>query len=130
MAASTKTKSAPSSNGSAASNAGLKVREAGDTVVSTARRVRGPVLLAGATAAGLASGLALGSRMASKRRGRVALLGALGKAASELASVGSQLSDTRDEAREIRKHLENANKRSPIEVVLDGLTHRRGAHKL
>lgn len=130
MAQSTKTRSASSSNGSASSGAGLKVKEAGDTVASTARRVRMPVLVAGATAAGLAGGLALGSRKARKRRGMVALVGALGKAASELGSVGSQLSETRDEARQIRKHLENANKRSPIEVVLDGLTHRRGAHKL
>jgi hypothetical protein len=43
--------------------------------------------------------------------------------------MNSQLSDTKDEARQIREHLKMANKRSPIEVVLDGLTHRRGAHK-
>jgi hypothetical protein len=30
---------------------------------------------------------------------------------------------------EIREQLDKANRQSPLEVVLDGLTHRRGAHK-
>ena len=145
--AATKTSSRPSANGSAASTAGAKVKEAGGAVASTARRVRAPVL----AAAGLAGGLAMGSRMASKRRGLGGLLAprprvfgvpigpksglvktveVVGKAAKELSSVSTQLSDTRDEARQIRRHLKMANTRSPLEVVLDGLTHRRGAHKL
>lgn len=149
--AATKTSSRPSANGSAASTAGAKVKEAGGAVASTARRVRAPVLAAGAAAAGLAGGLAIGSRMASKRRGLGGLLAhrprvfgvpigptsglvktveVVGKAAKELSSVSTQLSDTRDEARQIRQHLKMANTRSPLEVVLDGLTHRRGAHKL
>ena len=149
--AATKTRSGQSTNGNAASSTGAKVKEAGGAVASTARRVRAPVLAAGATAVGLAGGMALGSRMASKRRSLGALLAprprvlgvplgpksglvrtaeAVGKAAKGLSSVGHQLSDTKDEARQIREHLEQANKRSPIEVVLDGLTHRRGGHKL
>ena len=151
--AATKTRSGQSAsrNGDAASNAGAKVKEAGGAVASTARRVRAPVLAAGATAVGLAGGMALGSRLASKRTGLGALLAprprvlgvplgrksglvrtaeAAGKAAKELSSLNNQLSDTKHEARQIREHLEQANKRSPIEVVLDGLTHRRGGHKL
>lgn len=149
--AATKTRSGQSANGNAASSAAAKVKEAGGAVTSTARRVRGPALAAGATAVGLAGGLAIGSRMASNRRGLGALLAprprvfgvpvgpksglmrtaeVVGKAAKELGSVTTQLSDTRDEARQIRQHLEMANKRSPVEVVLDGLTHRRGGHKL
>jgi hypothetical protein len=54
----------------------------------------------------------------------------VGTAAKGLSSVSNQLSETRDEARQIREQLEMSNKRSPIEVVLDGLTHRRGGHKL
>lgn len=146
MATTTKTKSARSSNGSTASGPGTKVKEAGGAVASTARRVRGPVV----AAAGLAGGMALGSRMASKRRGLGRLLAprrrvlgvpigrksglvttvaAVGKAASGLGKAASQLSDVKDEARQLREQLEMANRRSPIEVVLDGLTHRRGAHK-
>jgi hypothetical protein len=149
--AATQTRSGRSANGNTASNAGDKVKGVGGAVASTARKARGPALAAGATAVGLAGGMALGSRMASKRRSLGALLAprprvlgvplgpksglvrtaeAVGKAAKGLSSLTSELSDTRDEARQVRHHLEQANKRSPIEVVLDGLTHRRGGHRL
>ena len=151
--AATQTRSGRSAsrNGNAASGTGAKVKEAGGAVASTARRVRGPVLAAGATAAGLAGGMALGSRLASKRSGLGALLAprprvlgvplgrksglvrtakAVGKAAKELSSLNSELSDTKEEARQIREQLEMTNKRSPVEVLLDGLTHRRGSHRL
>jgi hypothetical protein len=108
------------------------------------------MITAGATAAGLAGGLALGSRMSSKRRGMGALLApqrkvlgvplgrkngvartakALGQMARELRSATDQVSATTDDVRQIREQLDKANRRSPLEVVLDGLTHRRGAHK-
>jgi hypothetical protein len=108
------------------------------------------MLAAGATAAGLAGGLALGSRATSKRRGLAALLDprprvlgvplgrrsgtartakALGRVARELGSATKQVSSTTGEVRELREQLEQANRRSPVEVLLDGLTHRRGAHK-
>ena len=106
--AATKTRSGQSTNGNAASSTGAKVKEAGGAVASTARRVRAPALAAGATAVGLAGGMALGSRMASKGRGPGALLAprprvlgvpigrksglvrtaeAVGKAAKELSSA-------------------------------------------
>ncbi len=145
--AATKTRSTSSVNGSGAV---AKAKDAGDAVASTARRARGPILTAGVAAAGLAGGLAVGSRMASKRRGVGALLRpqrkvlgvpvgpknglvktaeVLGKAAKELGSATNRVSDTTDDVRQIREQLEKANRRSPLEVVLDGLTHRRGAHK-
>ena len=148
--AATKTRSKPSANGSGASSVGAKAKDAGDAVSSAAREARGPMLAAGALAAGLAGGLALGSRMASKRSGLAALLAPqrkllgvplgpkngvvktaemLGKAAKQLNSATNQVSDTSDDVRQIREQLEIANRRSPLEVVLDGLTHRRGAHK-
>jgi hypothetical protein len=34
-----------------------------------------------------------------------------------------------EDGRELRQQLEQLNRRSPVEVLLDGLTHRRGAHK-
>ena len=108
------------------------------------------MLAAGATAAGLAAGLALGSRATSNRRvgallapqrkvlgvpvgtrksGVVRTTEALGKLARELSLATSQVSATTDEIRQVREQLDKANRQSPLEVLLDGLTHRRGAHK-
>jgi hypothetical protein len=39
------------------------------------------------------------------------------------------MSATSDDVHEIREQLDRVNRQSPLEVVLDGLTHRRGAHK-
>ncbi len=108
------------------------------------------MVAAGATAAGLVGGLALGARLGSKRRGLSALVSprprvlgipigrkpgltkaaeALGQAARELGSATSRAASATDDVREIRDQLDRVNRQSPVEVVLDGLTHRRGAHK-
>jgi hypothetical protein len=98
---------------------------------------------AGAAAAGLAGGLALGSRrrgMFTPRRkvlgvpvgrksGAVMTLELLRDAAKHLNSATEQISGPAEDVREIREQLDKVNRRSPLEVVLDGLTHRRGAHK-
>jgi hypothetical protein len=128
----------------------VKAKEAGSSVATAARKAKGPLLTAGATAAGLAGGLALGSRMTSKRRGLGAVLAprrkvlgvpvgrksgvvrtaeALGQVARQLSSATNQISGTADDVQQIREQLDKANRQSPLEVVLDGLTHRRGAHK-
>ena len=130
MAPATKSRSAPSSNGITGS--------------------KGPMLAAGAAAAGLAGGMALGSRMNTSRRGLSALVSpqrtilgvpfgrknglqraveTLGKAVHELGSLTSQVSSATEEIRQVREQLDKANRQSPLEVVLDALTHRRGAHK-
>jgi hypothetical protein len=148
--AATKTRAASSSNGSAAGVPARMVKEAGDTVVSAARNAKRPLLTAGATAAGLAGGLALGSRMASRPRGLSKLLApqrtilgmpvsrkngvvvvakGLGKVARELSSATEKVASTSEDVREVRDQLDRANRQSPVEVLLDGLTHRRGAHK-
>jgi len=152
--AATKTRSKPSANGSAVSSAAVKAtvkaKEAGDSVTTAARRAKLPMFAAGATAAGLAGGLALGSRMTSKPRGLGALLRpqrkilgvplgrksgsvrtaeALEQVARGLRSATKQVSATTDDVHEIREQLDKANRQSPLEVVLDGLTHRRGAHR-
>ena len=49
--------------------------------------------------------------------------------ANGLGSATQQASSTTDEVHQIREQLERTNRQSPIEVLLDGLTHRRGAHK-
>lgn len=107
------------------------------------------LLTAGAAAAaGLAGGLAAGSRRGSKRRiGRLdrrpRLLGVpigpksgalkafelLRDGAKHLDSASSQVSGAVGDVRELNDQLDRLNRRSPLEVVLDGLTHRRGAHK-
>lgn len=148
--AATRTRSTPSSNGSAAHSAVERAKDAGSSVTTAARKAKGPMLAAGATAAGLAGGLALGSRMTSKRAGlgarlrsRRTVLGvpvgrrsgliktaqALGKVASEMSSARNQASVATDDIHQIREHLERESRRSPIEVVLDGLTHRPGTRK-
>ncbi len=145
-----KTRSTQAANGSSASSAVTKAKYTGDFVATAARKAKGPMLTAGATAAGLAGGLALGSRARSKSRGVTALLApqrrvlgvpvgrkngvvrtakALGHVARELSSASNRVSTATDEVRRVREELEKTTRRSPIEVLLDGLTHRRGAHK-
>jgi len=110
-----------------------KAKHAGDAVAGTARRAVGPALTAGAAAAaGLAGGLMIGSRVGpgggalGRRRSGTALALA---SAKRFAAAAGKASNTADDIRAIREQLENANRRSPIEVVLDGLTHRPGTGK-
>jgi hypothetical protein len=118
------TKARPRSNGTLD-----KATHAGDAVAGKAAK---PALAAGAAAAGLAGGLLIGSRMGSgggllgrRRSGAVPSLAD----SKQFAPVVGKASHTADDIRAIREQLENANRRSPIEVVLDGLTHRPGTGK-
>ena len=121
---------ATASNGRGAASPIAGARATGNTVAKAARGARGPALTAGATAAGLAGGFALGSWRASKTRpGTGKLARAVAQLAKELGSLTSEVASTGDDARELRQLLKQANRRSPVEVLLDGLTHRRGAHK-
>jgi hypothetical protein len=94
-------------------------------VAKAGRRARTPLLAAGAAAAGLAGGLALGSKLGRKQSRAHALAEGLKRAVDtvEKASV------TANDVRLLREQLESLNRRSPVEVLLDGLTHRRGAHR-
>jgi hypothetical protein len=148
--AQTTTRSRSSPNGNVASDAVAKVKDASGSVTTAARSAKTPLIAAGTTAAGLAGGIILGSRFGSKRQGlsrlvapRRKVLGvpvgrksgleltaeALGKVADGLTSATDKVSGTTDDVSQIREQLEQANRQSPIEVLLDGLTHRRGAHK-
>lgn len=145
--ASTKQRSKPAANGSAAT-VSAAVKDAGNTATNVARRARGPMLAAGAAAAGLAGGLAAGSRLGSKKRhslfarrtrlfgmplgpkpGVLRTIELLRDGAKHLDSATSRLSSTSDDVHEIREQLDRVNRQSPLEVLLDGLTHRRGAHR-
>ena len=59
----------------------------------------------------------------------VAAARALAGGTRRLASAGKRVSRTAEDIHEIREHLEQANRQSPIEVLLNGLTHRRGANR-
>jgi hypothetical protein len=121
---------------------------AAKTTTSRAAKAKGPALTAGAAAAGLAGGLVLGSR--SRRRGLSGLLAprrrvlgiplgrrspliraaqGLGQVAHGIGTATGKASATTEDIHQIREQLDKANRQSPLEVVLDGLTHRRGAHK-
>jgi len=118
--------------------------------LNAAEKAKGPGKAAGAAAIGLAGGLALGSRIGGRHRGlsrlvapRRAVLGVpigrksglrrtvetLGKAAHGVGSASRQVTSTTDDIRQVREELERANRQSPVEVLLNALTHRRGAHK-
>jgi hypothetical protein len=130
MAATRSTAATASRNGSASPAPTAKAKEAGETVSTAARKAKGPLIAAGASAAGLAGGLVLGSRLARRRDSAVITVGrALGRAARELASATDRVTETGDEVRQVREQLDRVNRQSPVEVLLDGLTHRRGAHK-
>jgi hypothetical protein len=121
------TRTTPSVNGS---RVAAKAKGAGDSVATAVRSAKRPAVVAGAAAAGLAGGLALGSRMPWRRKNTLETVAeAVGTLAGELGSARKQVAATTDEVHQIRDQLDKANRQSPLEVVLDGLTHRRGAHK-
>jgi hypothetical protein len=83
------------------------------------------MLAAGAAAAGLAGGLAIGARLGRKRSRAHALADGLRRAVATMDKASGAAEDVRS----LRQQLESLNRRSPVEVLLDGLTHRRGAHR-
>jgi len=123
----TTTRSNTASNG--AHGVRVKAKEAGGTVASVARRAPSPAVAAGAAAAGLAGGLLLGSRLAPRRGALASSAFALADGMRRATSAADKVTTTIEEIRGVREQLENLNRRSPVEVLLDGLTHRRGAHR-
>ncbi len=120
------------------------VAKTSGAVTAAARSAPAGALAVGAAAAGLAGGLMLGSRVAPRRgvlklrRRRVlgvpighrSTAAALAAGARRVVTATGQASKTANDIQAIREQLEQANRRSPVEILLDGLTHRRGAHKL
>jgi hypothetical protein len=142
--ATTRTNSRPA-KASTASEVRATAREVSGTVASAARRARGPALAAGGAAASLAGGLAIGSWMGARRSPallprrrrtvlglrvgpRPSLVATAIAGAKQIGAATSKATGTAEDIRKIREHLEEANRRSPVEVLLDALTHRRGAH--
>jgi hypothetical protein len=123
----TTTRSNPASNG--AHGVRVKAREAGGSVASVARKAPSPAVAAGAAAAGLAGGLLLGSRLAPRRGTLATSAITLAHGMRRAAEAADKATTSIEEIRRVREQLETLNRRSPVEVLLDGLTHRRGAHR-
>ena len=119
-------------------HAGHSVGDAASTVGRAASKARTPLLASGAAIAGVAGGIALGSRKTRsskllQRRPKVKIgpkvkidSHDLTKAAKEVSQFGLDVGQL---ASELRRNREQANgtrsqSRSPIEVVLQGLTSR------
>lgn len=124
-------RSAASGNGSA--------RGSGNGVARAARKVKTPLIAGGAALAGAAGGLALGTRQSRSskvmgvrmpRRPRMRMrMGSRGlaKAAKGVGEFGAQMGELASELRKNREQTDGSKNRSPVEVVLDGLT-SRGRH--
>lgn len=101
----------PSSNGAHANGSGSGLGK----VISKAKL---PLVAGGAAVAGAAGGLALASsKQARKSR--------LGKAAREVGNFGAQVGGLATELQRARESADGKRHRSPVEVVLQGLTARR-----
>jgi hypothetical protein len=93
----------------------------------------------GAALAGAAGGLALGARRtrrngvgarALSRRPQVKVRSQdLARVAKEVGSFGAQMGRLATELQQTREAVGNDRHRSPVEVVLDGLTARRSDRK-
>jgi hypothetical protein len=78
-----------------------------------------PLVAGGAALAGVAGGAMLGAHQARRHRGR-----GLAKTAKGVGIVGAQVGRLASEIHQARE-AGNGKSRSPVEVVLDGLTSRR-----
>jgi hypothetical protein len=123
------------------------VQSTGDAVSPVAKKVKGPAIAGAAALAGLAGGLAIASRAGGPRRvlgvpvpgtrrslitintpRRVKTRSAskdLLKAAGEVGSAGRRVGELVTELQRVRAELDRGRQRSPVELVLEGLTSRR-----
>jgi hypothetical protein len=122
---------------SAADVATERVKNAGGAVGDVAKKARGPAIAAGVGLAGLATGVGLASRNSRKRvlgvpmptkSGAQAVSENLAEAAKNVGSFGEGMGSLAVEVRKVREGFAGGDaekRRSPIEVVLQGLTKRR-----
>ena len=119
-------------------------QQTGHAIGDAASKAKGPALAGGAALAGMVGGMAIASRggrrrvlgipvpgtrrplvkIKSPRRNNVAK--DVVKAAGKMGKAGGQMAELASEVRMAREQLEAPQRRSPIEVVLQGLTARRG----
>ena len=103
-------------------------KNAGSTVGRVAKKARVPLVAGGAALAAGAGGLALGAHQAHRNKSRLSGVSGkdLAKAARKAGDVGAQIGEVALEVRRARESTNGHGKghRSPIEVVLQGLTAR------
>jgi hypothetical protein len=115
----------------------------GQAIGGAASKARGPALTGGAALAGLVGGMAiarggrrrvLGIPVPGKRRPLVKIRARrrnsvakdVVRAAGQMGNAGRQMAELATEVRLARQQLESGGRRrSPVEVVLEGLTARR-----
>jgi hypothetical protein len=112
---------------STAKDAGGAVSSAAGKVGHAASKAKVPLMAGGAAIAGAAGGLALGARQTHRKSGLGKVSSKdLAKAARKAGDVGAQVGEIALEVKRARERT-NGNggaHRSPIEVVLQGLTSR------
>lgn len=106
-----------------------------ETLARVAEKSKAPALAGGAAIAGLVGGVALSSKLGSRSK----LLGIplparsrtevasrnLADAAKHLGRLGDRVGDLAIEVKKVREGFEQPAGRSPIEVLLQGLSSRR-----
>jgi hypothetical protein len=110
---------------STAKDAGRTAKDAGKTVGRAASKAKVPLLAGGAALAGAAGGIALGAHHSRRGKGVGIHSDDLAKAARKVGDVGFQIGELALEGRRAREDSNGSVHRSPIEVVLQGLTTRR-----
>lgn len=114
-------------------------KDAGQTVGGAVSKAKVPLMAGGAALAGVAGGLVLGAhqvrqngvgaRVLSRRPKAKVRSRDLATAAKEVGSFGAQMGRLATELQQAREAAGNGSHRSPVEVVLDGLTARRSDRK-
>jgi hypothetical protein len=119
----------PSTVKSRSSRNGASSNGVGHGVAEVAKKAKTPLLAGGAAVAGAAGGLALGVHQARKskvlRRPMVKVDSHdLARAAKNVGEFGMHVGELASELRRNREESDGSKRRSPIEVVLEGLTSR------
>jgi len=145
------TKSSPSKSSPSKSNGAGRVdsavqavehtaKDAGQAVGRAASKAKVPLMTGGAALMGAAGGMALGMR--TRRNGRIGKMISrrpqvkvgpkvkvksrdIAKAAKDVGSLGAQMGHLASELQQAREGADGGKHRSPVEVVLEGLTARR-----
>jgi hypothetical protein len=108
-------------------------KSAGSEIGTTAQKAKGPALAGGAALAGLAGGLLIAGRSGPRRvlgvpvpgtRRPLIKIKARRTRGKDLIKAASEVGELAGEMRLAREELDAKRRRSPVEVVLDGLTHR------
>lgn len=103
-------------------------KNAGHSVGKAASKAKLPLVAGGAALVGAAGGLAMGAKqMRPRRRPQIKVTSRdMAHVAKEVGSFGAQMGRLASELQSVRQESNGAGKhRSPVEVVLEGLTARR-----